>query len=74
MQAIKTFIWEKGYALLFYVHIYLGTVSKPNRRLIGGSVQFRPVSTVLNNDNRTEPDGTASQPAVGFWSAPYSFH
>ena len=44
--------------------------SKPNRRLTGGSAQFRPVSIVLNNDNRPEPDGTAGQPAVGFWSRP----
>ena len=48
----------------------LGTASKPNRRLTGGSVRFRPVSFVLNNDNRPEPDGTAGQPAVGFWSRP----
>ena len=44
--------------------------SKPNRRLTGGSVRFRPVSIVLNNNNRPEPDGTAGQPAVGFWSRP----
>ena len=48
----------------------LGAASKPNRRLTGGSVRFRPVAIVLNNDNRLEPDGTASQPAVGFWSRP----
>ena len=28
--------------------------------------RFRPISIVLNNDNRPEPDGTAGQPAVGF--------
>ena len=28
--------------------------------------RFRPVSIVLNNDNRPEPDGTAGQPVVGF--------
>ena len=44
----------------------LGTASKPNRRLTGGSIRFRPVSIVLNDDNRPEPDGTAGQPAVGF--------
>ena len=48
----------------------LGTASKPNRRLTGGSGRFRPVSIVRNNDNRPEPDGTAGQPAVGFWSLP----
>ena len=48
----------------------LGAASKPNRRLTGGSARFRPVSIVLNNDNRPEPDGTAGQPAVGFWSRP----
>ena len=32
--------------------------------------RFRPVSIVLNNDNHPEPDGTAGQPAVGFWSRP----
>ena len=48
----------------------LGTASKPNRRLTGGSVRFWPVSIVLNNDNRPEPDETAGQPAVGFWSRP----
>ena len=46
--------------------MYLETASKPNRQLTGGSVQFRPVSIVLNNDNRPEPDGTAGQRAVGF--------
>ena len=45
---------------------YLGTASKPNPRLTDGSVRFHPVSIVLNNDNRPEPDGTAGQPAVGF--------
>ena len=45
---------------------WLGTASKPNRWLTGGSVRFRPVSIVLNKDNRPEPDGTAGQPAVGF--------
>ena len=47
-----------------------GTASKPNRRVTSGSVRFRPVSIVLNNDNRPEPDGTAGQPRVGFWSRP----
>ena len=28
--------------------------------------RFRPVSIVLNNGNRPEPDGTVGQPAVGF--------
>ena len=32
--------------------------------------RFRPVSTVLNNGNRSEPDRTAGQPAGGFWSRP----
>ena len=50
--------------------VALGVASKPNRRLTGGSVRFRLVSIVLNNDNRPEPDGTAGQPAVGFWSRP----
>ena len=48
----------------------LGTASKPNRRLTVGSARFRPVSIVLNNDNRPEPDGTPGQPAVGFEVAP----
>ena len=52
----------------------LGAASKPNRRLSGGSVRFRPVFIVLNNDNRPEPDGTAGQPAVGFWSRPLTAH
>ena len=57
--------------LRFYWYFrVLGTASKPNRRLTGGSVRFRPVSIVLNNDNRPEPDGTARQPAVEFWSRP----
>ena len=34
--------------------------------------QFRPVSIVLNNDNRAEQDRTIGQPAVGFWSRPLS--
>ena len=50
----------------------LGTTSKPNRRLTGGSVRFRPVPIVLNNGNRPEPDGIAGQLAVGFWSRPLS--
>ena len=49
-----------------------GTTSKPNRWLPGGFVRFRPVSIVLNNDNRPEPKGTAGQPAVGFWSRPWA--
>ena len=32
--------------------------------------RFRLVSIVLHNDNCPEPDGTTSQPAVGFWSHP----
>ena len=45
------------------------TGSKPNRwlQLTGGSARFRPVSIVLNNDNRPEPDGTGGQPAGGFF-------
>ena len=35
-----------------------GMTSKPIRQVTGGSVPFRPVSVVLNNDNRPEPDGT----------------
>ena len=38
-----------------------------------GSVRFRPVSIVLNNDNRLEPDATAGQRAVGFWSRPLCY-
>ena len=41
-----------------------------NRRSTSSSVRFQPVSIVLNNDNRPEPEGTAGQPAVGFWSCP----
>ena len=48
----------------------LGTTSKPNRRLTGtvpsGTGRVRSVSIVQNNDNRREPDGTASQLAIGF--------
>ena len=43
---------------------------KTNRWVIGSSILFRPVSIVLNNDNRPEPDGTAGQSALGFWSHP----
>ena len=48
------------------------TTSKPNHWLTGSSLRFRPVFTVLNNDNRPDPelDGTAGQPACGFWSRP----
>ena len=35
-----------------------GRLQKPNRRLTGGSVWFRPVSIVLHNDNRVEPRST----------------
>ena len=52
------------------VSIPLGAASKPNRRLAGGSVRFRAVVIVKNKSNRAEPDGTAGQPAVGFWSRP----
>ena len=31
---------------------------------------FLPVSIFLNNDNGPEPDRTACQPAIGFWSSP----
>ena len=48
----------------------LGTTSELNRWLTGGSIRFRPVSFVLNNDNHPEPIGTASQPVGGFWSRP----
>ena len=34
----------------------------------GGSVQFQPVSIVLNNDNRPDPDGIGGQQVVGFLS------
>ena len=33
-------------------------------------LRFRLVSIVLNNENHLEPDGTAGQPAVGFWCRP----
>ena len=49
---------------------FLGTASKPDPRLTGGSVRFRPVSVVLNNGNRPEPGRTAGQPVVRFWSHP----
>ena len=42
----------------------LEAASKFNRRLISGSVQFQVVLIVLNNDNHSEPDGTAGQPLV----------
>ena len=42
----------------------LGAASKPNRRLPGGSIRFRPVSIVLNNDNRR----------LGFEASPYLTH
>ena len=51
-------------------YIHLGTTSKSNRRLTGDSVLFRAVSVVLNNDNRPEPDRTAGQLLVEFWSCP----
>ena len=35
---------------------------------------FRPVSSVLNNDNWPEPDGTAGQPAVGILKSPLKRH
>ena len=44
----------------------LGMTSKPNRQLTGGLVRFRQVPIVVYNDNRTELDGTAGPPAVGF--------
>ena len=69
----RYYIWQCGMGELDLVWQNLetlGTASKPNRRFTGGSVRFRPVSIVLNNDNRTEPDRTAGQPAVGFWSRP----
>ena len=50
--------------------MWLGAASKPNRRSTAGSVRFRAVVIVKNNRNRPEPDGTAGQPAVGFWSRP----
>ena len=44
--------------------------SKPNRRLTAGSIQFQALVIVQNNRNWPEPDRTAGQPAVGFWSRP----
>ena len=55
-------------------HYKLGAASKPNRRLTGGSFRFRAVVIVWNNRNRAEPDGTAGQPAVRFWSRPLSIY
>ena len=66
--------WNKKKTPIFFRRkiftLYLGTTSKPKSRLTGGSVRFRTVSFVLNNDNRPEPGRTAGQPAVGFWSRP----
>ena len=51
----------------------MGTASKPNRRLTGGSVRFRPVAMVLNNDNRPakkkiKPNGTErNRRSTGGW-------
>ena len=59
-----------SYCQTYQVTQPIGTTSKPNCRLTSGSVCFRPISIVLNNDNRPELDGTAGQPAVGFWSRP----
>ena len=47
-----------------------GMASKPNRRLTCGSIWFRTMSFVVNNDNRLELDGTAGQPPVEFRSCP----
>ena len=41
-----------------------------NRRLTGGSVWFRTVAIILNNGNHPEPDRTAGQQPVEFWSRP----
>ena len=57
---LKMFFYQSGFRDGFK------TQPAVDRRLTGGSVRFRPVSIVLNNDNRPEPDGTAGQPAVGF--------
>ena len=51
----------------------LGVTSKPNRRLTGGSVRFRAFAIVCNYRNRSGPDGTTCQLAVGFWSHPVPF-
>ena len=37
-----------------------------------GFVRFWVVAFVINNDNRTEPDGTTGQPPVEFLSRPYA--
>ena len=69
---ILSFLWRYQVNMQTQISFLLGlgTASKPNRRLTGGSVRFHPVSIVLNNDNRPKPDVTACQPAVGFWSCP----
>ena len=56
--------------LFFFFYLYQGTTSKPNHWLTGGSIRFWPVSIVLNNDNRLEPDGPVGQLLVGFSSRP----
>ena len=55
----------------YYKENLLGTTSKPNRRLTGGSVRFGPVPIVLNNGNRTEPPVNRR---LGFEAAPYCFN
>ena len=54
--------------ILIFSVIYLGTASKPNRRLTGGS-GFRPVSieTMTTAQNRTEPPVNRR---LGFEAAP----
>ena len=46
----------------------LGTASKPNLQLTGGSVRFCVVAIFLNNYSCPKPHGTAGQLLVEFWS------
>ena len=66
MISFKFYVYVQTPSFSTFITLHLGAASKPNRRLTGGSVRFRPASIVLNNDSRPEPDGTAGQPAVVF--------
>ena len=58
---------EKGFCSPYVACVHNQCQCKPGFKDKGRlQNRFRPVSIVLNNDNRQEPDGTAGQPAVGF--------
>ena len=55
-----------GFFFKLLVSLKTNYMLRDDYKTNAGSVRFRSVSTVLNNDNRQKPDGTAGQLAIEF--------